>query len=351
MSFLITERLHDFFRGDDAAWDDITVKFYDRMLSRLERKFDNLPFADLQDAVSDWVVEIFEKVQEERCRVEVECENKNFSAEEIAGLKIRRCSERIGFDAAKGTFENWMWSILNRRAIDCWRKNNRRAEVSGDDEPTEDSSEKNESLRGTPENPWLREISEAEFLRRMNRLKMFLNSVLEENELLYFQIWLEYGDNPNGQIVKEIFKSKLDRELGDATVTSIKKRFIRVSYLNLLEFVEDANALKDLFHRLAEASSDETAFFADMMKLIWRIFCKDANTVEESKRKISPHLWEHLETLVQRTNVQNKILAAAYRHFRDKVPRPAFCRTVEIYADNRFGKKVREFFAEGGGDV
>ncbi|MCY7374414.1 MAG: hypothetical protein LH472_00365 [Pyrinomonadaceae bacterium] len=70
MNFLINERLHDFFRGDDAAWDDITFKFYDPMLSQLERNFKNLPFTELQDVVSDWVTDIFKKVREERLRAE-----------------------------------------------------------------------------------------------------------------------------------------------------------------------------------------------------------------------------------------------------------------------------------------
>jgi hypothetical protein len=348
MNSFINERLRDFFLGDDAAWDDIIFEFYDRMLSRLERKFYNLPFAELQDVVSDWVTAVFEKVGEERARAEAEGKIKNLSAREIADLKIEYCAARIGFDAAKGTFENWMWAVLYRIE--------RRGEVvggGGDGEsggefpepPPEDAAR----FRGTPENPWAHLISEAEIVGLMKKLKMFLNSVLEENELLYFHIWLKYGDDPSGKIVKEIFKSSLGKDIGDATVTAIKKRFIRVSYLNLLEFVNDANALKNLFRRLIDANDDENDFFADMTKLIWRAFYNDEDACEESRRKISPDLWRRWETLVQRSNVQNQILSAAYRHFQNRHPRPAFCRTVEIYANNRFGGKVRELFFQGDG--
>lgn len=334
MNFILNERLRGFYLGDDSAWDDITFSFYDRILDFLKRNFPNVPVEELENAATDCLFEIRQKVIEERRRVDNEGKSENLSPEKIDQLKMEGCAKRIGFNAARGTFENWLKTIAYRKAIDSWRKINRRGEISIDEE---NFGELNDAGGGA---------NDVEFLILMKEFKKLLFSALNENQRLYYRIWLNYGFDPSANDVREVFKNNLGKDLSDASISLIKHRFIRIIYLVLLRIECNAALLKDRFRRYINPSDNEDVFIDDMMHLIWQEFYADSGSREESRQKISPDLWRRWEKLRQRKNIQSEILVAAYGYFRAKSERPGFCRLIEIYASDNFGAKLRGLFFE-----
>jgi hypothetical protein len=340
MNFQVNERLKEFFLGDDAAWDDIAQGYRFWLLKRLMARFLDLSQVELEDVIADWFTEKWIKINEERNRAESEGARDNLSAQEIAALKIKYCTERLGFDFVR-PIEGWLWTSVRNRAIDSYRKLKPHRNLSIDaDEMVEPNDER-------------RDADDIEFQIELIEFKQHLFAALGEDERLYFHIWLAYGGYPPGDVVREVFKKNLQKEIGNTFVTFIKQRFIRICYLTMLRVEYDAGQLKDAFRRSIDADDDdknltkkEDAFFDDMMDIIWSVFYADAESRECSRREISRDLWRRREALIQRRNVQNNILVEGYWHFRKVNMRPAFCRTAEIYADNRFGRQVKELFFE-----
>lgn len=347
MSSPIGEKLSRFYLGDDAAWDEIFQEYYARMVKQLTRQFTNLSISDLEDIVSDWFTEKFAQLREERNRAEIQSEKQKLSPTETANRKIEYCSNKLNFDLER-SFEPWLRTVLYRRAIDFyWEKTRRREDIFETDAATIEPSDGGDGADAI------------EFLIIMKEFKHHLCSVLDEKELLYFHIWSEYGWKADGETVRQIFKThfKMD-DISNAYITLIKQRFNRLCYLVCLRIEIDARELRERFFdsiisKKAERNfaAMENLFFDDMMRIIWKVFYEDVETREESKQKVSPVLWRHRETLVQRINTQNNILKEAFLYFRTRNQRPAFCRSIKIYADDIFGANTRNFFYGEEGDT
>jgi DNA-directed RNA polymerase specialized sigma24 family protein len=330
MSLTIKERLHRFFLGDNSAWEEIFNEFYNPMVDKFTRRFSNLSFAEVEDVIDEWFTEMFSKIDAERNRAEIEGKLKNLSAKEIADKKIEYCAEKFGYEF-EGSFKSWLWVVLNRKLIDYLRKKNRRNESDIDNE--------------NPGDKW-NGMSDVELRILMKEFNKILSSVLSEKEKLYFQIWNRYGWNPDGKIVREIFKKHFGEDYSNSSITIFKQRFIRLCYLTFIRIEYDAARLKETFRHFMGKNESEHTFFDDMMHIIWNVFYEDSETREKSRQKISRNLWEDWEDSKQKKSKQKKILVAAFRHFRTEKPRPGFCHVINLYADDTFGGEVRRLFFE-----
>lgn len=335
MSLTIKERLERFYLGDNEAWDGILREFFDWAVNLLAGRFRNLPFEEIEDVVDDWFNATCIKVEEARNRAEREAADERLAPAEINRRKIEYGEECVGFKFGQ-SFEAFLWVVLKRRVLDCLRKKTRRGEIG-----IEADFDLSDCWEG---------VSEVEFAVLMGEFKKFLVPTLDEKERLYFHIWEEYGWSLAGKDVGEIFQARFPGSgTSDASVSLVKKGFIRMLYLTFVRIEDNANLLSEKFRRQLGKGENDDKFFDDMMRIIWNVFYKAKEARAMSEGEISPNLWVKWKKLVQKNRVQNEILTESYRFFRARKPRPTFCRLVELYADNPFGGRVRElFFGDGG---
>jgi hypothetical protein len=178
---------------------------------------------------------------------------------------------------------------------------------------------------------------------------------MEGDELVYLELWfnsMKEGPDalpdPDASEVKAAVREKTGKTLTDRDVTKLKQSFIAKSYLVLIERSYHINSLASLFRRLFKLRGHDDLMFDLMMRNIWKAFYEDKSAVHASRTEVSKELWVSWEALTLRKAVQEKILAEAYKHFRQLRSSLRFCFLIELYADNRFGSKIRQIFMRGG---
>jgi hypothetical protein len=184
-------------------------------------------------------------------------------------------------------------------------------------------------------------------LKDVNTVKRLLKMVLEGDELIYLDVWFDEGPDPRIQSVQDTIEEATGRRVSAPYVTQLKQRFLRKSFLQLLEHIDKITSLASLVGMLLETDRVHEKMFVLMMENIWAAFYAAEEIVRHSQTELSPELWAKWRTLTQRKKVQEAILVEAYRHYRLAIPLPRFCYLIELYSDTRFGGGVRRLFMDG----
>lgn len=344
MKLSVNEKVKMFYLGDDEAWEDILDEIHEETAEKLTVKFRNLPEAELYDCFADWQTEFYAKVKYAQAEATEKAADDESAAAEYENLMVECCENSTKFRLARDTpFKAWVWRVIFNRAVDLYRdlknvtslENREFDEFAGASFPAE---EKNYA-----------EASDADLILHFILLKSVIISALDEDELLYFEIWLEKGHDPGGREVGEVFAREAGKAVDDYAVTKLKQRFLAKSYLALQEVRYSAQATLDVFaHRFDKSAAAQLVISDLMLERIWQIFSADEKTIAVSKNKISRLLWSKLETKTFRRPLQTEILAAAYRCFHRHESRPPFCQTIEIFAADKFGGQIREIFMNKG---
>lgn len=365
MEHLLNKLVREFYLGDDTALDKLFLLLRDRMCWKIKSKFQSLEFADIQDIVSDWFTNFFQKVRNCRKRAEIEGELLNLPPLEINERKISYCSEKPNFNLNGTPFNAWLWTVLYRDALDfsrtIGRMHIRQVEFETMDSPSEKTEKQwiNDKVQEAREyqerldaqirgEKLFLEMSDREIARLMQKIEESLKSALDSDQLLYFRIWREHGYDPPGKTVREVFLKEQGKEINESSISRLKKQFLRFSYLVSLENLADAKNMSNLFWRLVKGKENEMTFFPPMMERIWRVFEEDAETVRESQLRISLKLWRKLSAAVQKNNLRSQILVAAYHYFQMRNESPRFVKLIDLYSEDRFGGEIRKLFSGGG---
>lgn len=346
MESLLNDLIREFYLGENSAWEKITDLLSNKMKNRFSYKFGNLCEPDRENCVPAWEVNFFAKVVFARQEADkyIRTFSNPLSQKDIERIKIEFCSAKTSFNPTLAVpFEAWMWISIRSRGIDLTRKNKPLTEIV-------DETEMDTLLSAIPPNPTLTRFQRGDNDEDVRKIKELLKPGLDANELIYLELWFEKFGEPTTPEVKNEIKKATDKTVSDAAVSNLKQGFLMKCYLKLLDHLTVANALASLFQRLMTFSKIDEKMFLLMMDNIWTDFYQNQAAAEKYKTEICPVSWKKWEASTQKRESQKQILVKAYQYFRWLNPRPFFCFKIELYADNRFGGKIKELFLEGSTD-
>lgn len=338
---MMNELLKDFFLGNEVAWEDISRKVRQQLIPVIERQFLNVPAHLIQEKIVEWMVDFYLKVKKAQTSAQEIIKKLACNKTEADTLKIEYCEEATRFKfSPDGNFENWLFRSFLNCAIDVRRKtlNEWKKHIEIDGQPFEIPDNKPSIIIDSPNN------LKAQF----PFLYQVVASSLDEIELFYFGIWLKHGADPPITAVIDEFLTNYGEKIDSSDVTHIKQKFLIKSYLGLLRAEYEANSMSNLFRRFIESENIQKLFPVFMLENIWQSFIADEPTVVIAKRAFPHWRWRDLledaKKSLNKIEIRTSILVEVYDYFRNSSPQPEFYYLIEIYADNRFGRKIRELF-------